>query len=216
MDPTQLSAAEAGRAIAGGSLSPVALTEAYLDRIAALDGELHSYVLVLRDEALDAAREAEREIRDGRVARPAARRPDRSQGHLQDERHPHDGRVARLSRPCAGRGRRELGAAARGRHDPARQAGDARIRDRRPRFHIAVSAGAQPVEPGALPGRLVERHRGGGRRASVRRRDGVGYRRLDPRPGRLLRSDRAEADLRHGSAGAASFRCPTRSIIAGR
>jgi len=70
MDPTQLSAAEAGRAIAGGSLSPVALTEAYLDRIAALDGELHSYVLVLRDEALNAAQRAEREIRDGRVRGP--------------------------------------------------------------------------------------------------------------------------------------------------
>ena len=33
MDPTQLSAAEAGRAITDGGLSPVALTEAYLDRI---------------------------------------------------------------------------------------------------------------------------------------------------------------------------------------
>jgi aspartyl-tRNA(Asn)/glutamyl-tRNA(Gln) amidotransferase subunit A len=56
MDPTQLTIAEASRAIADGSLSPVALTEAYLDRVAALDGELHSYVLVLRDEALAAAR----------------------------------------------------------------------------------------------------------------------------------------------------------------
>jgi aspartyl-tRNA(Asn)/glutamyl-tRNA(Gln) amidotransferase subunit A len=65
MDPAQLSASEASRAISGGTLSPVALTEAYLDRIAALDGELHSYVLVLRDEALAAAREAEREIRAG-------------------------------------------------------------------------------------------------------------------------------------------------------
>jgi aspartyl-tRNA(Asn)/glutamyl-tRNA(Gln) amidotransferase subunit A len=55
MDPTQLTIAEASRAIAAGELSPVALTEAYLDRIAALDGELHSYVLVLRDEALAAA-----------------------------------------------------------------------------------------------------------------------------------------------------------------
>jgi aspartyl-tRNA(Asn)/glutamyl-tRNA(Gln) amidotransferase subunit A len=69
MDPTQLSAAEAGRAIEGGLL-PVALTEAYLDRIAALDGELHSYVLVLRDEALNTARQAEREISDGRVRGP--------------------------------------------------------------------------------------------------------------------------------------------------
>lgn len=70
MDPTQLSAADAGRAMAAGTLSPVALTEAYLDRIAALDGELHSYVLVLRDEALAAAREAEREIRAGRSRGP--------------------------------------------------------------------------------------------------------------------------------------------------
>jgi aspartyl-tRNA(Asn)/glutamyl-tRNA(Gln) amidotransferase subunit A len=58
VDPTQLTIAEAGRAIAAGELSPVALTEAYLDRIAALDGELHSYVLVLREEALAAARAA--------------------------------------------------------------------------------------------------------------------------------------------------------------
>jgi aspartyl-tRNA(Asn)/glutamyl-tRNA(Gln) amidotransferase subunit A len=58
MDPTQLTIAEAGRAIAAGELSPVALTEAYLDRIEALDGELHSYVLVLREEALATARAA--------------------------------------------------------------------------------------------------------------------------------------------------------------
>jgi aspartyl-tRNA(Asn)/glutamyl-tRNA(Gln) amidotransferase subunit A len=57
MDPTQLTIAEASRAIAAGDLSPVALTEAYLDRIAALDGQLHSYVLVLRDKALTAAKE---------------------------------------------------------------------------------------------------------------------------------------------------------------
>ena len=57
MDPTQLTIAEASRAIADGSLPPVALTEAYLDRIAALDSELHSFVLVTRDQALAAARE---------------------------------------------------------------------------------------------------------------------------------------------------------------
>jgi aspartyl-tRNA(Asn)/glutamyl-tRNA(Gln) amidotransferase subunit A len=70
MDPTQLSAAEAGRQIAAGTLSPVALTEAYLDRITALDGELHSYVLVLRDAALAAARTAEAEVRAGRRRGP--------------------------------------------------------------------------------------------------------------------------------------------------
>ena len=66
MDPTQLSLAEASRAIAKGELLPVALTEAYLARIAALDGELHSYVLVLTDQALEAARAAEAELKSGR------------------------------------------------------------------------------------------------------------------------------------------------------
>jgi aspartyl-tRNA(Asn)/glutamyl-tRNA(Gln) amidotransferase subunit A len=70
MDPTQLSAAEASSAIAAGSLSPVALSEAYLDRIAALDGQLHSFVLVLRDQALMAAHAAEAEIKAGRSRGP--------------------------------------------------------------------------------------------------------------------------------------------------
>ena len=57
MDPTLLTVAEASHAIAEGRLSPVELTDAYLDRIDALDGELHSYVLVLHDAARSAARE---------------------------------------------------------------------------------------------------------------------------------------------------------------
>jgi aspartyl-tRNA(Asn)/glutamyl-tRNA(Gln) amidotransferase subunit A len=65
MDPTQLTIAESIRAIAAGSLSPVALTEAYLDRIAALDGELHSYVLVLRDQALKSAQTPARGVLHG-------------------------------------------------------------------------------------------------------------------------------------------------------
>ncbi|HMD64770.1 MAG TPA: amidase [Stellaceae bacterium] len=56
-DPTLLTVAEASRTIAAGQLSPVALTEAYLDRIDALDGELHSYVTVLRDASRAAARD---------------------------------------------------------------------------------------------------------------------------------------------------------------
>jgi aspartyl-tRNA(Asn)/glutamyl-tRNA(Gln) amidotransferase subunit A len=57
MDPTLLTIAEASRAINGGQLSPLALTEAYLNRVDALDGELHSYVLVLHEAARAAARD---------------------------------------------------------------------------------------------------------------------------------------------------------------
>ena len=66
MDPTLLTVAEAGRAIAEGRLSPIAMTEAYLERIDALDGELHSYVTVLHE----AARAAAREIAAGRPLGP--------------------------------------------------------------------------------------------------------------------------------------------------
>src|SRR5271167_3451760 len=65
MDPTLLTAAEASRAIAQGRLSPVLLTEAYLERIDALDGELHSYVTVLRESALEAAHTAARDLAAG-------------------------------------------------------------------------------------------------------------------------------------------------------
>src|SRR5215467_9704154 len=66
MDATLLTVAEAGRAIAEGRLSPIALTEAYLERIDALDGELHSYVTVLHE----AAHAAAREIAAGRARGP--------------------------------------------------------------------------------------------------------------------------------------------------
>ncbi len=121
MDPTQLTIAEASRAVADGSLSPVALTEAYLERIAALDGELHSYVLVLRDAALEAARS---------LAAAGPRGPLHGIPiGLKDIYKTRGIRTTagsrRLSRPYARRGRRNLGEAARCRRDPARQAGDA-------------------------------------------------------------------------------------------
>ncbi|MDJ0390475.1 amidase [Roseomonas sp. E05] len=60
-----LTIAEASRRIRAGDLSPVELAEAYLDRIAALDGQLNAYVLVLREAALAEARKAEAEIAAG-------------------------------------------------------------------------------------------------------------------------------------------------------
>ena len=53
-----------------GSLSPVELTRAQLDRIDALDPQLHAYLHVAHDRALEQARAAEREIRAGRYRGP--------------------------------------------------------------------------------------------------------------------------------------------------
>ena len=51
--------------IEAGALSPVSLTEAMLDRIAALDGRLKSYATVMADQAMAQARAAEAEIAAG-------------------------------------------------------------------------------------------------------------------------------------------------------
>ena len=60
-----LSAVELGDLIRRREVSPVDATEAYLDRIDRVNGELHGYITVCREEALHAAREAERAIAGG-------------------------------------------------------------------------------------------------------------------------------------------------------
>ncbi|HEY7203398.1 MAG TPA: amidase [Methylomirabilota bacterium] len=64
-DPTAATLTELARAIRAGKLSPVALTRAYLDRIARLDGTLRAYITVDGDGALAAAAAREREAAAG-------------------------------------------------------------------------------------------------------------------------------------------------------
>ncbi|HET6609295.1 MAG TPA: amidase family protein, partial [Rhodopila sp.] len=56
---------EASRLIQARKLSPVELTHAYLDRIEAIDPQLHAYITVTAEQALDQARSAEAEIAAG-------------------------------------------------------------------------------------------------------------------------------------------------------
>src|SRR5438067_5633971 len=57
--------AEAARQIAAKKLAPVELTRACLDRVRALDNQLHAFVLVTEERALAEAREAEAAIMAG-------------------------------------------------------------------------------------------------------------------------------------------------------
>ncbi|HEX3402477.1 MAG TPA: amidase [Acetobacteraceae bacterium] len=57
--------AEAARQIAARALSPVALTEAYLARILAVDAQLNAYVTMTADLALQQAKAAEAELQRG-------------------------------------------------------------------------------------------------------------------------------------------------------
>jgi aspartyl-tRNA(Asn)/glutamyl-tRNA(Gln) amidotransferase subunit A len=65
-----LSVAALGELIRQRQVSPVEATEAYLDRIDAIDAKLCSYITVCRDEALAAAREAAQAIAQGHYRGP--------------------------------------------------------------------------------------------------------------------------------------------------
>jgi aspartyl-tRNA(Asn)/glutamyl-tRNA(Gln) amidotransferase subunit A len=56
---------EASEAVRTRTVLPSALVDAYLGRIAAVDGEITSYILVMAEEARAAARLADAEIADG-------------------------------------------------------------------------------------------------------------------------------------------------------
>ena len=68
--PHFLTIAEASGLIQRRALSPVELTRAFLDRIAAVDRQLNAYLLVTADLAMDQARDAESEIMAGRWRGP--------------------------------------------------------------------------------------------------------------------------------------------------
>jgi aspartyl-tRNA(Asn)/glutamyl-tRNA(Gln) amidotransferase subunit A len=70
MVPDFLTIAEAGALIGKREISPVELVESCLDRIDRFDGRLHSFIRVLREPALAAARTAEAEIIAGNYRGP--------------------------------------------------------------------------------------------------------------------------------------------------
>jgi aspartyl-tRNA(Asn)/glutamyl-tRNA(Gln) amidotransferase subunit A len=65
-----LSAVALGELIRQREVSPIEATEAYLDRIDAVDAKLRSYITVCRDEAVAAAREATQAIAQGHYRGP--------------------------------------------------------------------------------------------------------------------------------------------------
>ncbi len=69
-DLTTLTIADAGEALRARALSPVDLTEAYLDRIERHNPLINAYVTVTADRARDDARAAEAEISSGRYRGP--------------------------------------------------------------------------------------------------------------------------------------------------
>ena len=149
---------------------------------------------------VDDAREVDRRIGRGRIARPAVRAAGRHQGRHAGGGAAHDVRFADLRRLRAGRRRGRRSAAARVGRDHARQDQLPGVRGRRQHLQRGVRADPQSVEHREECRRVDRRRRGGtGDRHDCARR-GHRPRRIAPHPGVVLRHrrpsslDRAGAD----------------------
>ncbi|TQN30863.1 aspartyl/glutamyl-tRNA(Asn/Gln) amidotransferase subunit A [Haloactinospora alba] len=71
-DPTRMSAHELGAAIRSGELSSAAVTEAHLDRIAEVDGNVNAFLHVDRDAAMEQARAVDTRLAAGEDLGPLA------------------------------------------------------------------------------------------------------------------------------------------------
>ena len=65
-----MSAGALGPMVKSGEISPVEIIEAHLSRIRATEPVLNSFITLLPEQALAAARQAERDIRAGRYRGP--------------------------------------------------------------------------------------------------------------------------------------------------
>ena len=89
-----LSIQEAADKIRRRELSPVEVVQASLDRIEATEDRLHSFITLLKDEALEQARTAEAEILGrGQLPGAAPRHPLRSQGPVRHRRDTDHGGI---------------------------------------------------------------------------------------------------------------------------
>ena len=175
---------------------PSTLTQAHLDRIAAVDGAVHAFLQVDAEGALAAARGVRRAA-CGRRRRLAARRcPDRGQGRDRHQGPDHDGRFEDPRGLGAAVRRDGGGPAPRGRPADPRQDQHGRVRDGLVDRALRLRADPQPLGPRPDPRRLRWRLRRGRRRVRGAAGDRHRHRRLDPAAGRGHRHGRGEADLR--------------------
>ena len=184
-----LSASELSRLIASREVSPVEATEAYLDRIDSLDFKFNAYLTVTRKMAMDAAREAEREIAAGRHRGPMHGVPVavKDQFHSAGVRSTGGSRILADFVPDEDAtviaNLKQAGAVLLGKTNLTEFAITG--------FSHRFSTPRNPWDLNRLRRRLQQRVRGGYRRLPLRHLAGRGHRRLHPlsrhvvRPGRL-------------------------------
>ena len=168
--------AELAAKVRARKVTSLSLVEESLERLATHGPKLNAVVTLAGEAARTAAREADREIRQGKYRGPLHGIPYGAKDLLATKEHADDvGRGAVSRAEVLLRRDSDPQAPDRGR-DPDGEArdGGARRRDGlQQRGRLLHRSGAQPLEHGLLERRLVERPRlRGGSRASSRSRSG--------------------------------------------
>ena len=85
-DLTTMTAAELAAAVAAGSVSAAEVTQAHLDRITAVDGDVRAFLHVNGEDALAAGPRGGPQARGGRAAGRAGRGAGRGEGPVHHHR----------------------------------------------------------------------------------------------------------------------------------
>src|SRR5580692_9765935 len=142
-EPHFMTIAEASSAIRARTLSPVELTQSFLNRIKALDGQLDAYLMVLEETALAAAKQAETEIAAGRWKGPLHGIPIGLKDIYNTAGIATTGHSALFRDHVP---TRDATTVRRLREAGAIFTGKLAVRDRRHQFRSALATGAQSVE----------------------------------------------------------------------
>ena len=139
--------------LAAGETTSVEITQAHLDRIAAVDGDIHAFLHLNETRARD-RRGRRRAAQDGRQARPARRRSDRDQGCAVHARHAEHRRLAHPRGLGSALRRDRRRPSARSRPRSARQDQHGRVRHGFVDRVLGFRPDPQPVGPRPHPGRF--------------------------------------------------------------
>ena len=190
--------AAVGDALRAGEVSAVDVTEAYLARISALNGEIRAYLTITDDLARQQAQEAASEIATGNYRGPLHGVPVA----VKDQMYTAGIRTTGGS-PVFGQFVPEYDATVITRLKEAGAVFAGQTQHDRVRHHRAVAPvrpATQPVGQGAFQRRLQQRERRGHGCLHVRRVAGRRHRRLGTLPRRLVRTGRAAPHVGAGSA----------------
>ena len=196
MDLNLLTIDAARSAVQERKISAVALAESFYARIEADDPKIGAFLTLSKERAMAKAAEMDALAAKGEKLPPLGGVPVGIKDVMVDQRRPHHGRFKDSRRLCSALRLHRGGSHGSGRCSRAGKTELRRICDGIVEREFGVEASSQSARPEPGSRRFVGRIGGGGGGGHGGGDAGFRYRRLYPAAGFVLRSGRADADLR--------------------